>query len=405
MPGSAGNGRAVQETRGRRDGLLPARVAALAAVYLAAAALGLSLAGTHGNVSLVWPPAGIAIAALVLGGSRLWPGVALGAFVANALTGVSLGTAAGIAAGNTLEAVLGVWLLRRAGFRPALDRVADVLALLGLAAAVSTTASATIGVASLCAGGSAEWTAYGTLWWQWWLGDAMGVLVIAPALLVLSSPTRTTPAPVRIVEAATLGISLAAVAEAVFGGWLPRGGPGDPLVYAVFPWFLWAALRFEQRGAATATLLVSAIAIWETTRGPGPFAARTLTESLMRLQIFMSVVAVTALVLAAAMGQRRRFEAAGREAEALRYVTSLAAAAAHEINNPLTAVVGNLELIVAEAADATTRERARLGLAGADRIHDIVLRMGRIARLRLVEQSSALPEMLDLQRSSGEEEN
>jgi integral membrane sensor domain MASE1 len=152
-------------------------VGLLAAIYVAAAKLGLSLAPMHKSVSLVWPPTGIALAALLLFGYRLWPGIALGAFLINASTGVGLAVAAGIAAGNTLEALAGTYLLRRlTRFRPSLERPHDVLGLVALAAGLSTTVSATIGVASLCLGDAAVWPISRTLWWQWWLGDAMGAL-------------------------------------------------------------------------------------------------------------------------------------------------------------------------------------------------------------------------------------
>ncbi|HEV8662211.1 MAG TPA: MASE1 domain-containing protein [Candidatus Methylomirabilis sp.] len=288
----------------------------LAAAYFGAARLGLSLAVMHPNVTLVWPPTGIALAALLLFGSRLWPGIALGAFLANASTAVSLATAGGIAVGNTLEALAGVYLLRRVGrFRNSLGRLQDVLGLLILAAACSTTVSATIGVASLCLGGAAPWALYGSLWWQWWLGDAMGALVVAPVLLTwgarphLSWPLR------RLAEAGTLLGLLVIVSQILFGGWFPTEVLGYPMAYVVFPFVIWAALRFGPRGAATATLVVSAIAVWGTVQAVGPFLGEDPTERLLLLQTFMSVVAGTGLILAATNTERRRGEAALRDSE------------------------------------------------------------------------------------------
>src|SRR5262245_39269580 len=126
----------------------------LALAYFASAKLGLGLASATPSVTAVWPPTGIALAALVLWGRRLWPGVLLGAFLANVTTDVPVYTAAGIAVGNTLEAVVGAWLLDRVGFRPTLDRLRDIFALVLLAAIVSTAISATIGVISLSIGDS-----------------------------------------------------------------------------------------------------------------------------------------------------------------------------------------------------------------------------------------------------------
>jgi integral membrane sensor domain MASE1 len=133
--------------------LYAAKILCLAAVYYGATKLGLSLAFASPSVIAVWPPTGIALAALVLWGYRLWPGIALGAFLANSWTGLPIYSVLGITLGNTLEALAGVYLLRRfAGFRPSLERVRDVVALAALAAVLSTTVSATIGVASIILG-------------------------------------------------------------------------------------------------------------------------------------------------------------------------------------------------------------------------------------------------------------
>ena len=197
----------------------PVEVAFLAAVYFGAAKLGLTMAFVAEQVTAVWPPTGIALAALLLFGSRAWPGIALGAFLANATANAPLGTAAGIALGNTLEALLGAWLLRRlVGFDKALERVQDVLGLVVLAAGVSTMVSATIGATSLCLGGLRPWTAYPALWSVWWLGDAMGNLVVAPVLLSWAGWHRMAWRPRRVAEAAALLLGLVAVSLLVFAG-------------------------------------------------------------------------------------------------------------------------------------------------------------------------------------------
>jgi len=283
----------------------------LSVIYFAAAKLGLSVAAMHQNVSLVWPPTGIALAALLIFGYRVWPGIALGAFLINASTGVGLATAAGIGLGNTLEALSGTYLLRRfAEFRNSLERFQDVLGLVVLSATVSTTVSATVGVTSLCLGGAASWAVYGSLWWQWWLGDTMGALVVAPVLLTWSTWPRIRWQPSRVAEAGAVLVLLVTIGQIVFGGWFKTEISDYSLAFAIFPLVMWAALRFGQPGAATATLLVSGIAIWGAVRDSGPFLGQTLTESFMLSQIFMSVVAVTALVLGAAISQRQRGEEA-----------------------------------------------------------------------------------------------
>jgi diguanylate cyclase (GGDEF)-like protein/PAS domain S-box-containing protein len=291
-------------------------IGVLAVLYVVAGKLGLSLATVHESVSLVWPPTGIALAALLVFGSRVWPGIALGAFLVNVATGVGFGVAAGIAAGNTGEALAGVYLLRRlTRFRLSFDRPQDVLGFVTLGVGVSPVISATIGVTSLCLGGAASWGVYGTLWWQWWLGDAMGALIIAPVVLTWAIPDQTTWTLRRIGEAVALLSLLVLVSQMVFGGWFTMGAIYRPLPFAIFPFSIWAALRFGQRGATTTTLVASTLATWHTASQVGPFASRTLTESFLLLQTFMIVVAVTALLLAAAIGGRRRVEKALQHSE------------------------------------------------------------------------------------------
>src|SRR5918992_5374671 len=165
-----------------------AAVLGLAAIYVAAAQLGLRLDAVAGFATLVWPATGISLAALVLFGYRLWPGVFLGAFVGNLLAGAPIFVALGIGVGNTLEAIVGTYALRRVrGFRPSLDRVRDVVALIVLAAGLSTMVSATIGVASLYLGGVVPMADAWKAWRAWWLGDLIADLVVAPALLVFGS--------------------------------------------------------------------------------------------------------------------------------------------------------------------------------------------------------------------------
>jgi two-component system, NarL family, sensor histidine kinase FusK len=295
--------------------LFLARVLILAVIYVGVARLGLLLSFVLGNNALVWPPTGIALAALLLFGSHLWPGIALGAFLASASTGIPLAVACGVSAGNTLEALFAVFLLRRVvRFQNALERLQDVFGLVGLAAGLSTMVSATIDVTSFCLGGVASWDAYGLLWRVWWLGGAMSNLVVAPLLLTWSSRFRVKRRLWRIAETGALLVSLVLVCLLVFGGWSRVALIHAPLDYAVFPFIIWAALRFSQREAMTATFVVSAIALWGTAHGFGPFVRGTVPERLSLLYAFMSVTATTALVLAAIVTARKQMEQALRAA-------------------------------------------------------------------------------------------
>jgi PAS domain S-box-containing protein len=228
----------------------------------------------------------------------------LGALLANLWVGEPIATASAIAAGNTLEALTAGWLLARVGFLPALARLRDALALVALAAGASTTVSASIGTVALCASGLHPWDAAGMLWRTWWVGDALGALLVCPLVLVWAAAAAPPSVAERRVEAAGLVVVAVAVVLAVFA--LPAAPPlaSYPHEYLIFPVVIWAALRFGQRGTATVGFLVAAVAIASTVRGVGPFIAETPHLSLLLLQLFMAIVATTGLLLAAAIGER-----------------------------------------------------------------------------------------------------
>ena len=287
---------------GRRRVVYAAELLALAALYVAAARIGLAIDAVAGFATLVWAPSGIALAALLLRGDRLWPGVLIGAFVANTLTGAPLLVALGIATGNTLEAVVGAYALRRIpGFRASLDRVIDALGLIILAAGLSTVVSATIGVASLYLGGIVSPADLGRAWRAWWVGDVIGDLLVAPAILVWAVAPAVRPASRHWVETMALAMAVIVIGFMVFG----THADAFHQAYLIFPLLVWAALRYGQRGAASAALAVSVIAVWGTVTGHGPFVQGALYESLFGLQTFMGVSAGTFLVLGASITERR----------------------------------------------------------------------------------------------------
>jgi len=186
------------------------------------------------------------------------------------------------------------------------SRPADVFAFTGLAALLGTAVSATIGVTTLALAGYASWGYYGAIWATWWLGDAAGALIFAPPLLLWSAGHSLRGTRARWSEASILVLLTVGVAGAVFSGWLPA--PVQRLEFLVIPPIVWVAFRFGPREAATATLAMSMIALWATVRGAGPFTAEAPRVVLLSLQAYMSVVTLTALVLAAASADRRRAE-------------------------------------------------------------------------------------------------
>ena len=286
------------------------RAALLAAVYALSAKLGLSVQPVNAFATLVWPPTGIALAALLILGNRFWPAIACGAFVANVWTGAPLLVALGIGAGNTLEALLGAYALSRIpGFRRSLDRLQDVLGLIFLAGVMSTAASASIGVASLLLGGVITPGHIGATWRAWWLGDVIGDLVVAPLILTWKLAEDAQVPRGRIGERAVLGVLLVAASLFIFD----HTSQGMPSL--LLPLLVWASIRFDERGAARATFVVSAIAVWATARGHGPFARGAIPEGLFSLQSFLGLTAGTFLVLGAVMSERRRADAQRKQAE------------------------------------------------------------------------------------------
>jgi PAS domain S-box-containing protein len=296
------------------DGWYVLSILIIAGFYFAAARLGLSLASVHTNVSPVWPPTGLAIAAILLLGYRSWPGILIGALLANLLTPVAVTTAVAIAFGNTLEALSAVFLLRSFGFSNSLDRARDVLKFV-IAVLLCTMVSATIGTFILCLSQAAKWTDFGSLWMTWWLGDSVGGLVLTPLLLSWRTKSHGWQPKSRDIEAVALLLLLSLSAIATFGGASPISAQYYPLARLTVPLFLWAAFRLGQLGVTLASFVLSMFAVWGTANGLGPFITSTPNESLLLLQLFLGSNAVTFLFLGAVVQERRRIQETLRQNE------------------------------------------------------------------------------------------
>src|SRR5881398_2763695 len=298
----------------------------LAIIYFIIGKLGLMLASLHASASPVWPSAGIALAATLLFGYRVWPAIFVGAFLVNLTTAGNVATSLAIASGNTLEAICGAWLVNRfAGGTTVFDRPQGVFKF-ALAAVVSTIISPAFGVTSLALAGFADWANYGAIWLTWWLGDTTSDLLIAPLIILWSIASKRRWNRREAVEVGILLLLLFVLSEAVFGGWLTISARNYPIAFICGAIVIWTAFRFTQRETATCIFILSAIAIWGTLHSFGPFAAETENQSLLALQYWTAVVTITAMALSAGMAERGRAEEALRESEAR---TNLAANAAN----------------------------------------------------------------------------
>src|SRR3954452_10301453 len=320
-------------------------IALVAVAYYLAGRIGLELAYLNGAVAAIWPPAGLGLAVLFLYGFRLWPGIVIGDLWLGDYS-TPFATGLGQTVGNTLALVLAALLLRRlTGGRGELDRVFDVLALVGCAL-VAAIVSAAFGPLSLRLGDVIPGGELGGVFRTWTLGDAAGVLVVAPAMLTWAAGGIDGLRRRQLVEGALVLVALVVLAE------LP---PQRDVPYIVFPVLLWAALRFGPRGAATAILVVCSIAVWNTAQNDGPFVRESLTDSLLSTQLFIATAALTSLLLAAGTAERTRAaralfstEEAQRELAdeqaALRRVATLVAAEAapSRVFEQVTEEVGRL---------------------------------------------------------------
>jgi integral membrane sensor domain MASE1/anti-sigma regulatory factor (Ser/Thr protein kinase) len=274
------------------------QVATVAVAYYVAGRVGLSLSLVGRSVTPLWPPTGVAVVALFVLGRRLWPAIAIAAFAINAPISPTFAAAALIAFGNVLAPVAAVSLLLMVGFRPNLERVRDVTALVVLGALVSMAISATIGSLALMWSGAIGAHQFAGTWSVWWTGDAMGVLIVAPFLWSLRPNTADGPHPSLLEIAGETVLLFAACVAAMTSD--------AELMFVVLPVVSIIAWRFGQRGAARASLVVSVVATLVAAQEWGPFADLTLTGRMVTLQSFNATVVFTSILLAAAVAQRQQ---------------------------------------------------------------------------------------------------
>ena len=277
-----------------------AQGALLAAIYFGAARFALLLAIPPGYATALWPPSGIALAALLVLGPRLWPGVWIGSALANLSIDASIPAAIIIATGSTLQAlVLSALLRRHVGIPHRFRHVQQVVKFFALSALGATIAPtvALIPLALLYPLPGADLFAN---WRTWWQGDTSGILIFTPLILSWSARGTVQWMPRRVLEVLALAALLLAATHVAFSSGFGR-------TFVIVPLIVWAAFRFGQREVTTAIAVVCALALWYTlSEESGPFAAAPLNESLLLLLAFISAVVFTGLVLCAVISELNR---------------------------------------------------------------------------------------------------
>jgi TolB-like protein/integral membrane sensor domain MASE1/class 3 adenylate cyclase/Tfp pilus assembly protein PilF len=378
----------------------------LAVIYFIAGKLGLMLASLHASASPVWPPAGIALAALLLLGYRAWPAIFVGAFLVNVTTAGNVATSFAIATGNSLEALVGAWLVNRfAGGTNVFDRPQGVFKF-AVAAAISTSISPAFGVTSLGVAGFADWANYGAIWLTWWLGDATGDLVFTPLVLLWSTPSKRRWNKKEAAEVGALFLLLVLLSGVVFGGGLKVFAGNYSIPFICGSVVIWTAFRFSQRETATGIFILSTIAVWGTLHGFGPFVRETENQSLLALQWWMAVLAITAMALSAGMAERRRAEEELRQQKVVvetanRTKNHFPAMLWRQLRTPLTPVISTLEPLETEPAqteeDRSVEPTPDLQLEIA---HLLLIDVVGYSRLLVNEQIELLQELKQIVRGT-----
>jgi signal transduction histidine kinase/ActR/RegA family two-component response regulator len=345
--------------------------------YFLAGKIGLGFASVHVSASPVWVPAGMAVALLLLFGTSIWPAILAGAFLVNVTTTGGMFTSASIAVGNTLEGTLAAWLLQRfAHGVHAFESPADILKSALLAGLLSPTVSATIGVTSLVLGQYALLDEYPIIWLTWWMGDATGMLIVTPAILLWVKHPRIEWNSRERVELGLLFLVLLVTCEVIFGPFINTTHK-YPLQFVLVPILIWAAFHFGPRETATLTVLMAGWATWGTINGRGPFTSESENEALLLGQAFLAVNTVMALALAAAMQESKDAE------------TRFHATAEQLVNQRTQELLHTQARLRTMAQTLTlTEQRERKRMAGE--LHDYLAQLLVLGKMKLSEMQAQI---------------
>ncbi len=328
---------------------------AVAVVYFTAGKLGLKLAFVNASATAVWPPTGIAIASLLILGLRFWPAIFIAAFLVNITTAGSLPSTIGIAIGNTLEGLVGAYLVSKfANGRETFNSPPNIFRFALLAGVLSTMVSATIGVSSLVLNGLAQLSEFGSVWITWWLGDLGGALIVAPLLIILSNNISISWNFKKTIETFFLFFLLVFVSSMIFFS-QEKAVSITSHPYLIFPILMWIGFRLGQKATIIATFLLAAIATFATLNLLGPFTGPIQNDSLLLLQIFMGVTTISALILSSAILEREiaQNELNLRQKEKAEFL----ALAAHQLRTPLATLRWNIETLLETPLNSPVKKK------------------------------------------------
>ncbi|MDV7340074.1 MASE1 domain-containing protein [Terasakiella sp. A23] len=294
------------------------RILVLAALYYVSGKVGLRLSLAHANVTLIWPPTGFALAFMMLFGYRMWVGAAIGAFLVNITTDISFGAVFGITLGNTAMALCGTYLLRQNNFKADFSRMQDIPAFLFLGAFCSSLVSASVGSSSLLISGAIPSSIFSTVLTDWWLGDAMGVMIVAPFTMILLYTPLNQPWALQKEMVNSLQGGLLAVLSGllIFSGWAEIKGILNLLLLVPLPIIIWCAYRYGVTGVATGVIGLSSVALVGTSNGYGPFAGEDVHFAFVLFFAYIVVHSIIGLLMASALRERARSQQRIEELEA-----------------------------------------------------------------------------------------
>lgn len=378
-----------------------ARVAGIFFLYLISARIVVSVYPVNTFTGLIWPPVGIALAAFLLYGFRVWPAILAAAFMVNIAMGASLLVALSIAVGNTVGPAFGASLLRwytaYTSYHPAFPRLHDSVGIM-MSAALIPILTATIGIIDLWLVGQLTLSDAYRAWGTWWMGDVLGILICTPFILKWFNQPLFERTKAQQFEFILIMAAVAATSLLIF--WTP----GNVFLFYIFIPLTWAALRTGPRGATLSVLLVAFIAVSGTLAGLGPFSS---VDRIVYLQIFLVTVASIMLMFSSTVEERRTvFEALEQRAQdleaALQTISSedeakkeFIAILAHELRNPLATILSSIELINLQGYSAATTpsllktidERSRAMV----RLLDDLLDISRISKKKLSLRIETIP--------------